>query len=156
GEHVLAHQGSRHLSCPFRGGDAGEQAMSCVGGLYLTLLFLSVKCYHICLFFFRPKNFIESYLQVLCLRSPLVCEIGITQAHGRFRRLDPGVVGIPLNLTKGYWAFCQGTVLIKNGIMRILPPLICESLRGLGGVFKESVAVNVAILVDPFHGFLDI
>jgi hypothetical protein len=52
-------------------------------------------------------------------------------------------------------AFRQSAVGMENGVMRILPALVGETLGGRTFVFKEAVAVRVARAVDPAKRCLD-
>src|SRR5689334_9942234 len=45
---------------------------------------------------------------------------------------------------------------MKNGVLRIFPPLLLKASFRMSGIFDETVAVRIAEPVDPFEGGFDI
>ena len=75
----------------------------------------------------------------------------------RQRRCVPlGAIHVGLNFAQSNWPLGQAAVLVEDGVVRILPTLIDQTLGVLALIFHKPVAVRVAINVDPMKGRLDI
>ena len=71
-------------------------------------------------------------------------------------RAAPGRVHIPLNLTERDRAVGQAAILVEDRVVRVLPALLHEAVRRVPLVFDESVAVDVAVPVDPLQRRLNV
>ncbi len=68
----------------------------------------------------------------------------------------PGRIDVTLDLAEGDRALRQGAVRVKHGVVRILPALMNESAWRLAAVFREAVAVPIAVPVDPLKRRFDV
>src|ERR1700677_251866 len=65
------------------------------------------------------------------------------------RRLFCGVY-VTLHFTKSDGGFCDGSIGVKNGVVRILPSLLHQTLGRLFAIFDKAIPIAVPKFVDPF------
>ena len=61
-----------------------------------------------------------------------------------------------MNLGESDGAACDAAVGMEDGIMAVLPALILQALVGQTAIFDKSVAIAVAMRVDPAERRIDI
>jgi hypothetical protein len=74
---------------------------------------------------------------------------------GATRRQELGAVDVTLHLRERDRALRQMPVGVEDGVLRILPALVGETLLGGAVIFDEAVAVGIAGAVDPAERGLD-
>ena len=72
-----------------------------------------------------------------------------SQSPGEQRSVSFGAVYVRLNLAKGDRPFRKPAIMMENRVEGILPSLIREALLGLAMIFDETVAIAVAVMIDP-------
>ena len=131
------------------GHDAGPEAVSGIGCDGQHLLLLAVERIGVEAELFVPERFVELVEQCAGFRTQRLRAIRLAERIEHLGHAHPGIVDIALQLTEGLWPFDQRAVGIDNAITRILPAHVLVTNRGAGLVLLESVAVAVAIIVDP-------
>src|SRR3984957_14741010 len=76
----------------------------------------------------------------------------MSQGLGEQRSVPFGAVYVRLDLAKGDRPFRKPAIMIENQVEGILPSLIREALLGLAMIFAKTVAIAVAVMIDPSKG----
>src|SRR5581483_1374217 len=63
---------------------------------------------------------------------------------------------IRLNFTQGNRALRQSSIIVKNGILRILPSLLKKTAFGMTGILNKAVPIYIAGTIDPIKRSLNV
>ena len=91
-----------------------------------------------------------------CLRIQVLGEPHIAEIVCHNRDAFFGGVDVRLHLAQRDGPGGQPAVIVENGIVRVFPSLLHQSVLGAPRVFHEAVAIAVAMLVDPLQGGEDV
>src|SRR6266576_1133868 len=146
----------RHATCMLRGRNTSEKTMTCVGRSHFTGLLSAIERECVCGKFVTPETLFESSEQSFRLFRQVACLCIVTEELSQFGRRQLGSVKVALHFAQSDWSFGRRTVGVENRIMRVLPTLMDETEFRLASVFHETVAIDVAIMIDPCKRALDV
>src|SRR3974390_466592 len=129
--------------------DPGIKTMPRIRRPHLAAFLLAVQSQSVHSDFRAPEMFPKAGPQVFCFAfETLGCGDIASQPRQLANTLLRGI-HIGLYFAERDGRFSQRSVLMKDRIARILPALLDEAVIRLAGVLDESVAIDVAIFVDP-------
>src|SRR6516162_8363061 len=120
-----------------------------VGGDRQHLLLLAIEREDVEAQLFIPEGLIEPFEQRSGLLSQLLGSVRLAKCIEYFGHTQPGVVDVTLQLAESLWSLYQRPVRINHAVSGILPAHVLVTDRRAGLVFLETIAVAVAVVVDP-------
>ena len=148
-ESLGAEQSARHLARLGLGNGAGPEQVPHVGGGAAHLLFLAVQRDGVGARPFVPERLVDAPGE---LDGPLRAPGGLlppAQLPVDPRHAPPRIEAVALHFHQGDGRPGGGAVQVRDAVARVLPALVLQAPLGLALVLDESVAVLVAVLVDP-------
>ena len=123
--------------------------MARIGGDGQHLLFFAVQRKGIEAQFLVPERLIESFEQCRGLCAQLAGAAGFAEHIEYLGHAQPGVVDVTLQFAQRFRSLHQRAVRIDDAVAGILPSHVLVADRRTGLIFLKSVAIAIAIMVDP-------
>src|SRR5690606_25368253 len=139
-----------------RSRESREEQMPGIGRADLARALLAVERNGVRAEVVGPEAIVEALAQRLGLGDQLAGERGLAERLRELRGTPLRVVDVALHLAERDRALGKRAVRVRDTVERVLPALVRESPRRLSPILDESVAVRVAVLVDPCKRALDV
>src|SRR3954452_23168302 len=123
--------------------------MAGVRRAHATGLLLRVESERIGRQLLAPERAIEVFSQLARALRLLFGDGAVAEPLGETGQAEPCRVDVALDLAQRDRAFGKGPVAVEDGIRRVLPSLLHESVLRAASVLDEAVGVAVAGTVDP-------
>src|SRR5262249_54813830 len=89
-----------------------------------------------------------------CLSSQLSGALGFAEFIKYFGHTTPGVIDIALQFAECFWSFYERSVWVDDAVARVLPAHVLVAHPGSGLILLKSVAIAIAVAVDPGQAML--
>src|SRR5690348_9562014 len=133
-------------------GDSGVQAMSGIRGPDPALSFLAIQRDRVGRNLIAPEGSLKAGSQRFCLGLQLSGARSFAENGCQPGRPALGRVDVALHFAQRDWSPCQRAVGMEDGIIRIFPTLLDQSILGMARILHQTVAVAIAVSVDPGQG----
>ena len=131
-------------------GDPGEQTLACIGTAHPALLLFAIQRQGKHAEFVRPEHGIETSPAVRRLPTKPVGKVFVPKVGSNGCNAILGRIDVGLHLAERNGTYGQTSIAIEDGVARILPSLLHQSVIGLARVFHKPVMVLIAVDIDPF------
>jgi len=101
--------------------------------------------------FFAPEGILESLPEHIGFSPQVRAALVKTQGRGDFGDGALSRIHVSLHLAQCDGCVRQAAILMEDGILRILPPLMEQAFRRPAAVFHKPVPVKIAVGVDPLQ-----
>src|SRR5215470_10425084 len=130
--------------------------MSRVGRDHAARSFLTIECERVCRQILAPKGRLEIFAERVGFLREGARGGRMPQRRGQRRRVPFGAINVGLHLAQRDRPLGCTAILVKDRVVRVFPTLINQTVRVLTLVFYESVAVRIAIGIEPAERSLDV
>src|ERR1700757_144113 len=152
--HVGCHQALHDFGRPLRGYDAGPQAVTRIGPDRQHFLLFAVQRKGVKAQLLVPESVIESFEQHFRLLSQLFGTAGLAELIEYLGHASPGVINIALQFAERFWPFYERSVRVDDAVAGVLPTHVLVAHGGPGLILLESVAIAIAVTLDPGQAIL--
>src|SRR6267154_6746741 len=125
--------------------NSGPQAMARIRRAHPTGLFVAVKSKHITVQFVVPKFSFEFLLKPTRHAIKNISALGESQMRRHTGCGFFGAIYVGLHLAEGDRRRGQRAVTIEDGVVRIFPSLLRQSLFSLGLILNKAVFIFVSV-----------
>src|SRR6185437_4346450 len=147
---------ARQTGSDYWGSNPGIEALSGVGGTNAARRFVAIQSQSIYRKIVTPECVVKTSLQLVCLGVEAVRSLVVSHASGYAGRREFGCVLLPLHIAQRDGRFSKRSVCMKDGIIRIFPPLLHQTLPRMLRVLNKAVAIAVAVFIHPFEGKVNV
>jgi len=150
GEHFGAHQVVANIGGLIVIHDAAPQQLADVGAQAVHLAFGTVEGNGEELSVRNPVVLVEAAFELCCFLLQLYGQrLVFPDLARQTSTAHFSIVGVALDFTSGARRGCQGAIVEENGVPGVFPALVVQAQRGFAFIFDITVAIAVAVVVDP-------